>query len=136
MNAIEVKGISKSYGNRVALQNVSFDVDEGEVFGIIGPDGAGKTTLFRTMTTLLLPDAGTVRIEGLDAVKEMKKIRQCVGYMPGTFSLYQDLTVEENLKFFADLFDTTIEEGYDTIKAIYSQIEPFKDRRAGALSEG
>jgi ABC-2 type transport system ATP-binding protein len=136
MNAIEVKGISKSYGNRVALQNVSFDVDEGEVFGIIGPDGAGKTTLFRTMTTLLLPDAGTVRIEGLDAVKEMKKIRQCVGYMPGTFSLYQDLTVEENLKFFADLFDTTIEEGYDTIKAIYSQIEPFKDRRAGALSGG
>ena len=136
MIAIEVQGLSKSYGDKSALQEVSFDVDEGEVFGIIGPDGAGKTTLFRTMTTLLLPDAGTVRIEGLDAVKEMKKIRQCVGYMPGTFSLYQDLTVEENLKFFADLFDTTIEEGYDTIKAIYSQIEPFKDRRAGALSGG
>lgn len=136
MKAIEVQGLSKSYGDKSALQEVSFDVDEGEVFGIIGPDGAGKTTLFRTMTTLLLPDAGTVRIEGLDAVKEMKKIRQCVGYMPGTFSLYQDLTVEENLKFFADLFDTTIEEGYDTIKAIYSQIEPFKDRRAGALSGG
>jgi ABC-2 type transport system ATP-binding protein len=136
MKAIEVNGISKSYGNRDALQNVSFDVEEGEVFGLIGPDGAGKTTLFRIMTTLLLPDSGIIRIDGMDVVKEMKKIRKCVGYMPGTFSLYQDLTVEENLKFFADLFDTTVEEGYDTIKAIYSQIEPFKNRRAGALSGG
>ncbi|MCI2088736.1 MAG: ATP-binding cassette domain-containing protein [Prevotella sp.] len=136
MNAIEVNGISKSYGNKAALQNVSFDVEEGEVFGLIGPDGAGKTTLFRIMTTLLLPDSGIIRIDGMDVVKDMKKIRQCVGYMPGTFSLYQDLTVEENLKFFADLFDTTVEEGYDTIRAIYSQIEPFKNRRAGALSGG
>lgn len=136
MKAIEVNSISKTYGDKSALLNVTFDVDKGEVFGLIGPDGAGKTTLFRIMATLLLPDSGTISIDGINAVTEMKKIRQRVGYMPGTFSLYQDLTVEENLKFFADLFNTTVEKGYDAIKDIYSQIEPFKDRKAGALSGG
>lgn len=136
MNAIEVKGVSKHYGKVQALQDVSFSVGKGEVFGLIGPDGAGKTTLFRTLCTLLLPDKGTALVDGYDTVRQMKEIRQRVGYMPGRFSLYQDLTVEENLKFFATLFGTTVEAGYDSIKAIYSQIERFKDRKAGALSGG
>ena len=136
MNAIEVNGISKRYGKVQALRDVSFSVPAGEVFGLIGPDGAGKTSLYRILCTLLLPETGRAAVEGFDTVTQMTEIRKRVGYMPGKFSLYQDLTVEENLKFFATLFDTTVEEGYDSIKAIYSQIERFKDRRAGALSGG
>ena len=136
MNAIEVKGISKSYGRVKALDDVSFSVEKGEVFGLIGPDGAGKTSMFRILCTLLLADEGTASVDGFDVVKQMTDIRKRVGYMPGRFSLYQDLTVEENLKFFATLFGTTVDEGYDSIKAIYSQIERFKDRKAGALSGG
>ena len=136
MNAIEVNGISKSYGRVQALQDVSFSVSKGEVFGLIGPDGAGKTSLFRILCTLLLPDKGTASVDGFDVVTKMKEIRRRVGYMPGKFSLYQDLTVRENLEFFATLFGTTVEEGYDSIKAIYSQIERFNDRKAGALSGG
>lgn len=133
---IKVTDLSKSYGNVCALDNVSFEVGKGEIFGLIGPDGAGKTTLFRILTTLLLPDEGTAIVDGCDTVKDMKRIRQNVGYMPSKFSLYQDLTVEENLDFFATLFGTTIEAGYELIKPIYAQIEPFKDRKAGALSGG
>lgn len=136
MNTIEVNHISKSYGKVKALQDVSFSVAKGEVFGLIGPDGAGKTSMFRILCTLLLADEGTATVDGFDVVKQMKEIRRHVGYMPGRFSLYQDLTVEENLTFFATLFGTTIEEGYDSIKAIYSQIERFKNRKAGALSGG
>lgn len=136
MNAIEVNHVSKQYGRVQALDDVSIKVNQGEIFGLIGPDGAGKTSLFRIMATLLLPDAGTVSIDGCDVAQQYKTIRQRVGYMPGKFSLYQDLTVEENLKFFADLFGTTVEEGYESVKAIYSQIEPFKHRKAGALSGG
>ncbi|MBR1732877.1 MAG: ABC transporter ATP-binding protein [Alloprevotella sp.] len=136
MNAIEVNHISKSYGKVKALQDVSFSVQKGEVFGLIGPDGAGKTTLFRILCTLLLPDAGQATVEGFDTVRQMREIRRRVGYMPGRFSLYEDLTVRENLEFFATLFGTTVEEGYDSIKAIYSQIERFADRKAGALSGG
>ena len=136
MNAIEVKNISKSYGQVQALSDVSFSVGKGEVFGLIGPDGAGKTSMFRILCTLLLADEGTATVDGFDVVKQMTDIRKRVGYMPGRFSLYQDLTVEENLKFFATLFGTTVDEGYDSIKAIYSQIERFKDRKAGALSGG
>ena len=136
MNAIEVNKVSKSFGRVKALDDVSFSVKPGEVFGLIGPDGAGKTTLYRLLTTLLLPESGSLKVNGFDTVNQMKEIRKRVGYMPGKFSLYQDLTVEENLKFFATLFETTIEEGYDSIKAIYSQIERFKDRKAGALSGG
>ena len=136
MNAIEVSHISKSYGKVQALSDVSFSVGKGEVFGLIGPDGAGKTSLYRILCTLLLADEGTVTVDGFDVVKQMKDIRRRVGYMPGRFSLYQDLTVEENLTFFATLFGTTVEEGYDSIKAIYSQIERFKNRKAGALSGG
>ncbi|MBR3101087.1 MAG: ABC transporter ATP-binding protein [Muribaculaceae bacterium] len=136
MNAIEVNRVSKSYGNVRALDEVSFSVGKGEIFGLIGPDGAGKTSLYRILCSLLLPDAGTASVDGFDVVSQMRDIRKRVGYMPGKFSLYQDLTVEENLKFFATLFGTTVEEGYDSIQAIYSQIERFKDRRAGALSGG
>ncbi|MBO4851158.1 MAG: ABC transporter ATP-binding protein [Prevotella sp.] len=136
MNAIEVKNISKSYGKVKALDDVSFCVGKGELFGLIGPDGAGKTSMYRILCSLLLPQSGTAKVEGFDVVGQMTEIRKRVGYMPGKFSLYQDLTVEENLKFFATLFGTTIEEGYDSIKAIYSQIERFKNRRAGALSGG
>lgn len=136
MNAIEVNGISKSYGRVQALQDVSYSVSKGEVFGLIGPDGAGKTSLFRILCTLLLPDKGTASVDGFDVVAKMKEIRRRVGYMPGKFSLYQDLTVRENLEFFATLFGTTVDEGYDSIKAIYSQIERFNDRKAGALSGG
>lgn len=136
MNAIEVNHVSKSYGKVQALNDVSFTVAQGEVFGLIGPDGAGKTSLYRILCSLLLPDSGMVQVDGFDVVKQMRRVRQRVGYMPGKFSLYEDLTVEENLRFFATLFGTTVEEGYDSIKAIYSQIERFKDRRAGALSGG
>ncbi len=136
MSVIEVKGVSKSYGSVKALDGVSISVEKGEMFGLIGPDGSGKTSLFRILTTLLLPDEGRAYVNGYDTIDDMKEIRKRVGYMPGSFSLYQDLTVEENLKFFATLFNTTIEAGYENIKAIYSQIEPFKNRRAGALSGG
>jgi ABC-type multidrug transport system ATPase subunit len=159
MFAIEVKNIYKNYfsersgkfagvgkptlgdkSNLVPLQGlgvgISFNVPRGEIFGIIGPDGAGKTTLFRILTTLILADNGTAAVDGFDVVKDYKEIRKRVGYMPGRFSLYQDLTVEENLNFFATVFNTTIEENYELIKDIYQQIEPFKNRRAGKLSGG
>jgi len=136
MNAIEVNNVSKNYGKVKALDDVSFAVQKGEVFGLIGPDGAGKTSMYRILCSLLLPEAGTASVDGLDVVRQMREVRCRVGYMPGKFSLYQDLTVEENLKFFATLFGTTVEEGYDSIKAIYGQIERFKDRKAGALSGG
>ena len=136
MNTIEVNGVSKSYGRVKALDDVSFTVGRGEMFGLIGPDGAGKTSMFRILCTLLLPDAGTARVDGFDVVRQMGDIRRRVGYMPGRFSLYQDLTVRENLEFFATLFGTTVDEGYDGIKAIYSQIERFCNRKAGALSGG
>lgn len=136
MDAIVVNNVSKSYGRVQALSDVSFAVGKGEVFGLIGPDGAGKTSMFRILCSLLLPDAGTAAVDGYDVVKQMREVRCRVGYMPGKFSLYQDLTIEENLNFFATLFGTTVEEGYDSIKVIYSQIERFKDRKAGALSGG
>ena len=140
MYAIVVSNISKSYpdgkAKKMALKGVSFDVDQGELFGIIGPDGAGKTSLFRILTTLLLADDGIATVDGFDVVKNYKDIRKRAGYMPGRFSLYQDLSVAENLDFFASIFETTIEENYDLIKDIYIQIEPFKDRRAGKLSGG
>ncbi len=133
---ISLSNISKSYKKVKAVQDISFDVNPGELFGLIGPDGAGKTTIFRILTTLLIPDEGTATVAGFDVVKDFKAIRKAVGYMPGRFSLYQDLTVEENLTFFATIFGTTIEENYDLIEDIYVQIEPFKDRRAGKLSGG
>ena len=134
--SITVTNISRSFKKVKALNNVSFDVKKGELFGLIGPDGAGKTTLFRILTTLLFADEGTSSVAGFDVVNDYKSIRNSVGYMPGRFSLYQDLTVEENLTFFATIFGTTIEENYDLIKDIYEQIEPFKHRRAGKLSGG
>ncbi|MBR1388461.1 MAG: ABC transporter ATP-binding protein [Prevotella sp.] len=136
MDSIIVNNISKNYKGVKALDAVSFSVAKGEVFGLIGPDGAGKTSMFRILCTLLLPDGGTATVEGFDVVDGMKEIRRRVGYMPGKFSLYQDLTVRENLAFFATLFGTTVDEGYDSIKAIYSQIERFENRKAGALSGG
>ena len=136
MNSIEVQHVSKSYGKVKALDDVSLSVGHGEVFGLIGPDGAGKTSLFRILCTLLLPDSGSASVDGFDVVDQMKEVRRRVGYMPGRFSLYQDLTVRENLEFFATLFGTTVDEGYDSIRAIYSQIERFEHRRAGALSGG
>ncbi len=134
--AIEVEGVGKHYGGVQALDGVSLSVSKGEVFGLIGPDGAGKTTLFRILATLLLPDEGTASVSGFDTVRQWKDIRRRVGYMPGRFSLYQDLTVEENLEFFATLFGTTVSAGYDLIRDIYVQIEPFRKRLAGALSGG
>lgn len=134
--SISVKNISKSYNTLKAVDNISFEVANGELFGLIGPDGAGKTTLFRILTTLLIADEGAATVADYDVVKDYKAIRNSVGYMPGKFSLYQDLTVEENLEFFATIFGTTIEENYDLIKDIYVQIEPFKKRRAGKLSGG
>lgn len=134
--SISVHNISKSYNEVKALENISIEVKEGELFGLIGPDGAGKTTLFRILTTLLIADEGTASVTNFDILMDYKKIRNSVGYMPGKFSLYHDLTVEENLNFFATIFGTTIQENYDLIKDIYVQIEPFKDRRAGKLSGG
>lgn len=138
MAIVSVKDLKMSYdrGKVKALKGVSFDMNEGEIFGLIGPDGAGKTSLFRILTTLLLADSGTVTVDGYDVVKDYKKIRRNIGYMPGKFSLYQDLTVEENLSFFATVFNTTIQENYHLIEEIYSQIEPFKKRKAGKLSGG
>jgi ABC-type multidrug transport system ATPase subunit len=140
MQSVRVNNVVKLYGKKKdtvkALQGISFDVNQGEIFGIIGPDGAGKTSLFRILTTLLLPDGGNATVDGLDVVKDYKEIRNRVGYMPGRFSLYPDLTVEENLEFFATIFKTSIRENYELIKDIYSQIEPFKNRRAGKLSGG
>ncbi|MEM8969841.1 MAG: ABC transporter ATP-binding protein [Bacteroidota bacterium] len=136
MSAIVVDNISKSYGEVRALKSINFTVEDGELFGLIGPDGAGKSTLFRILTTLLLADEGNGQVVGHDVVKEYKEVRRKVGYMPGRFSLYQDLSVEENLTFFATIFGTTIQENYDLVKDIYVQIEPFKDRLAGNLSGG
>ena len=134
--SISVQNLSKSYQKLKAVDAVSFEVNSGELFGLIGPDGAGKTTLFRILTTLLIADEGKATVANLDVIKDYKTIRNSVGYMPGKFSLYQDLTVEENLTFFATIFGTTIEENYELIEDIYVQIEPFKNRRAGALSGG
>ncbi|MEP6927460.1 MAG: ABC transporter ATP-binding protein [Ginsengibacter sp.] len=138
METVILNNITKVYGKekKIAVDNISFTVNKGEVFGIIGPDGAGKTSIFRMLTTLLLPDSGTATVNGFDIVKDYKKIRNTVGYMPGKFSLYQDLSVEENLNFFATVFGTTVAENYDLIKDIYIQLEPFKKRRAGKLSGG
>ena len=138
MAIVSVDNLKMSYdkGRVKALKGVTFDVGEGEIFGLIGPDGAGKTSLFRILTTLLLADSGTAVVDGMDVVKDYKKIRQHIGYMPGRFSLYQDLTVEENLSFFATVFNTTIEENYHLVEDIYRQIEPFKKRKAGKLSGG
>lgn len=135
---VAIDKLSKTFdaGNIKAVDSVSLDISQGELFGLIGPDGAGKTTLFRMLTTLLLPDNGSATVAGHDIVADYKKIRNEVGYMPGKFSLYQDLTVEENLNFFATLFGTTIQENYHLIREIYVQIEPFKQRRAGKLSGG
>jgi ABC-type multidrug transport system ATPase subunit len=140
MPAVSINHITKTYGTKkqsvTALDDISFHVDKGELFGIIGPDGAGKTSLFRILTTLLLADGGSATVDGFDVVKDFAAIRNRVGYMPGRFSLYQDLTVEENLEFFATIFKTSIEKNYELIKDIYIQIEPFKKRRAGKLSGG
>lgn len=133
---IKVSHISKSYNEVTALKDVSFEVAKGELYGLIGPDGAGKSTLFKILTTLLLPDSGTAILNNFDVVKDYKNIRQIIGYMPESFSLYTDLTVEENLKFFATVFNTSIEENYYLIKDIYKMLEPFKDRKAGDLSGG
>ncbi|MDR3062465.1 MAG: ABC transporter ATP-binding protein [Dysgonamonadaceae bacterium] len=133
---VRISGISKKYGETQALNNISFHVNRGELFGLIGPDGAGKTTLFRILTTLLLADKGNASVNGLDVVKQYREIRNMIGYMPGKFSLYRDLSVQENLDFFARVFNTSIEENYDLIRDIYIQIEPFKNRKAGKLSGG
>ena len=135
-NAVEVQSLTRRYGKVVALDNVSFDVGEGELFGLVGPDGAGKTSLFRILTTLILPDEGSAKVLGLDVVKDLWEIRSRVGYMPGGFALYPDLSVAENLEFFAAVFGTTVEKGYELIAPIYKQLEPFRDRRAEALSGG
>lgn len=136
MSDVSVRNVSMSYGRVRALDGVSLEVEGGTVFGIIGPDGAGKTTLFRIMTTLLLPGSGEVRVCGCDVRKDFMEIRRMIGYMPGHFSLYQDLTVEENLSLFAAVFNTTIQENYHLVAEIYSQLEPFRKRRAGKLSGG
>lgn len=136
MKPVEIQHISKSYSQLKALSDISLAIEPGELFGLIGPDGAGKTSLFRILTTLLIPDGGEAKVMGLDVVKDYKMIRRKIGYMPGRFSLYQDLTVEENLQFFATIFGTTVRENYDLIEGVYAQIEPFKRRRAGQLSGG
>ena len=136
MNAIDVNSLSESFGEVKALESVSFSVRRGELFGLIGPDGAGKTTLFRLLATLLDPDKGTATVDGLDIVKDYLAIRSRIGYMPGRFSLYSDLTVEENLRFFAALFGVRVEDSYDLIAPTYRQIEPFSTRPAGKLSGG
>ncbi len=136
MSSISINHVSKSYETVHALNDISLDVKKGELFGLIGPDGAGKTTLFRILTTLLLPDEGTATVEGLSTVTKFREIRDILGYMPGRFSLYQDLSVQENLAFFASVFNTSIKENYHLIRDIYVQLEPFKDRSAGKLSGG
>jgi len=134
--SISINKLVKSYNETFAVNNLSFNINERELFGIIGPDGAGKTTLFRIIATLIIPDSGYASILGYDVVKDYKEIRKIVGYMPGHFSLYNDLTVEENLSFFATIYGTTIKENFEVIRDIYSQIEPFKKRLAGHLSGG
>ena len=136
MKAIEAQGICKSFKATQALKDVSLSIDEAEIFGLIGPDGAGKTSLFRILTTLSLADSGTASVCGMDVVRDYRKIRASIGYMPGHFALYQDLSVEENLNFYATVFGTDVKSNYDNIKDIYCQIEPFRTRRAGALSGG
>jgi ABC-2 type transport system ATP-binding protein len=133
---IEASGISKKFGVTQALKDISLELNDGEIFGFIGPDGAGKTTLFRIITTLLLPDGGEIKVLGLDAITGFRELRKNIGYMPGRFSLYQDLSVEENLNFYATVFGTSVKENYDLIADIYSHIEPFKKRLAGKLSGG
>jgi ABC-2 type transport system ATP-binding protein len=133
---IEASGISKKFGNTQALKDISFEVSEGEIFGFIGPDGAGKTTLFRIIATLLIPDEGKMEVMGLDSISGFRELRKNIGYMPGRFSLYQDLSVEENLNFYATVFGTTVKENYYLISDIYSHIEPFRKRIAGKLSGG
>jgi ABC-type multidrug transport system ATPase subunit len=135
-NIIESTDVSKKFGDTTALKDITFSVNESEIFGFIGPDGAGKTTLFRIIATLLKPDEGEMKVLGMDCVDGFKELRKNIGYMPGRFSLYQDLTVEENLNFYATVFGTTVKENYDLIADIYSQIEPFKRRLAGKLSGG
>ena len=136
MPAIDINHISHHYHEVEALRDISIEVGKGELFGLIGPDGAGKSTLFRILTTLLVPSSGNASVAGFDVVKDYKQIRRRVGYMPGRFSLYQDLSVEENLQFFATIFGTTIQQNYHLIEDIYVQIKPFKNRRAGQLSGG
>lgn len=136
MSAIEIHNLSKCFAKTKAVDNVSFCVEKGELFGLIGPDGAGKTTLFRLLTTLLNPDSGNAKVDGCDIVEDYIAIRSRVGYMPGRFSLYPDLTVEENLQFFAALFGADVEESYELIAPVYKHIEPFRARRAGKLSGG
>lgn len=136
MTAIDVRELSKSYGAVHALRRVSFEVERGEMFGLIGPDGAGKTTLFRLLATLLNPDSGSATVDGVDIVRDYRTLRTRIGYMPGTFSLYPDLSVEENISFFANIFGVTLEQNYDLVAPIYRQIEPFRTRRAGKLSGG
>ena len=137
MNAITVEGVNKVYDGKVrALENISFEVSEGEVYGLVGPDGAGKSTLFNILTTLLLPDSGALTLFGMDVIRDYKQVRQVIGYLPGTFSLYPDLSVEENLTFFAVMYKSNIEENMDLIRPIWKQIEPFRDRKAGKLSGG
>ncbi len=136
MNPVVVNNVSKNYGDVIALKDLSFSVEKGEIFGIIGPDGSGKTTLFRIITTLILPSTGEAYVDGFNVVKDYKSVRNRVGYMPGRFSLYQDLTVEENLSLFATVFNSSVEENYNLIEDIYKHLEPFKTRRAAALSGG
>lgn len=137
MNAISIQAVNKTYeGKTVALDNVSLEVAEGEVFGLVGPDGAGKSTLFNILTTLLLPDSGTLAVFGMDVIRDYKSVRQVIGYLPGTFSLYPDLSVEENLTFFAVMYKSSIDENMDLIRPIWDQLSPFKDRKAGKLSGG
>jgi len=136
MNAVKVESLTKTFDTVHAVNAISFEALQGEIFGIIGPDGAGKTTLFRMLTTLLLPNSGSATVDGCDVVRQFREIRSRIGYMPGRFSLYQDLTVEENMRIFATVFNTTVKKNYYLVKDIYQHLEPFKDRRAGALSGG
>jgi ABC-type multidrug transport system ATPase subunit len=136
IRSVIIRNISKSYGDVPALRDINLEIERGELFGLIGPDGSGKTSLFRILTTLILPDGGRAEVEGLDVVKDYRQIRRITGYMAGRFSLYQDLTVQENMDFYATVFGTTVKENYDLVRDIYSHIEPFRKRRAGKLSGG